>query len=93
MPRPKKDPFEDLDPDFKESIEAMTREEIRNKIASIAIAQTELMKAKDSDQALQEAKETAKEAGAVYRDGTKMNKLRIAYASQVLDDKGGTPAQ
>lgn len=89
MPRPKKDPFEDLDPEFKDALAAMSREEIRNKIASIAIAQSDLLKAKDSDEALQEAKEAAKEAGAIYREGTKMNKLRIAFATQVLQDKGG----
>jgi len=88
MARQKKDPFADLDENFKEDILAMNEEEIRDRIATTALAQADLMAAKSEDQALKEKQEEYKEAGAVYREGTKMNKLRISYARQVLEDRG-----
>jgi hypothetical protein len=84
----KKDKWEDLDEEFKDAVAAMSKDDIRNRIATIAMAQVELMKAKEDDEDLFKCREAAKEAGAIYRDGTKMNKLRIAFAKQVLDDKG-----
>ncbi len=86
--RPKKDPFADLEEEFKEVINTLDTTDIRDRITTIALNQADLMSAKVEDQALKEAKEVAKEAGAVYRDGTKMNKLRISYAKQVLDGRG-----
>ncbi len=84
----KKDPYEILDDQFKTMIVAMGEDEIRNEIATVALNQAELMIAKTQDQHLQEKKEEAKEAGAVYREGTKFNKLKISYARQVLEDRG-----
>ena len=84
----KRDPFEILDDQFKDTIVAMGEDEIRNEIATIALNQEELMIAKKQDQHLQEKKEEAKEAGLVYREGTKFNKLKISYARQVLEDRG-----
>lgn len=83
-----KDKFEDLDQDFKNEINGKSPEEIKKVVAKVALDQNELMKAKKLDQDLQDKLELAKEAGAVYREGTKMNKLRIGYCSQVLEDKG-----
>ncbi len=88
MGRPKKDKFEDLDIDFKDSIAAMTEEEIRAKLAEISLNQAALMQAKSDDEDLKTKKEIAKEAGAIYREGTKANRLRIEWARQVLGDKG-----
>lgn len=84
----KKDPFEDLSEDFRSSIEAMDEKDIRARIAQVALDQEALMVAKKADLDLEKAKEVAKEAGAIYRDGTKMNKLKISYARQVLSDRG-----
>lgn len=93
MPRKKgagpKDPFEALSEDFRNTIAALSREDIRARIAQVALDQAELMEAKDKDIDFQNAKEQAREAGAVYREGTKMNKLKIEFAKRVLDDKGG----
>lgn len=91
MPRKnfeKKDPFDALDPEYKDSIEAMTVEEIRDRIASVSLAQVELMEARDTDEDYQRAKEEAREAGAVYREGTKANRLKIEFAKRVLQDRG-----
>lgn len=83
-----KDPFESLDEQYKDMITSMGEQEIRNQITITALNQSELMEAKTKDQHLTEAKEVAKEAGAIYREGTKMNKLRIEYARQVLEGMG-----
>jgi hypothetical protein len=88
MKRQKKDPFADLDAEFKEAIPTLTAEEIRDRIAQVALNQESLMAAKKDDEDLAECREQLREASAVYRDGTKMNKLRIAYCKQVLDDMG-----
>lgn len=86
---PRKDPFEDLPQDFRDTVDAQSREDIRRTIAQVAIDQAELMEAQSEDVDLQNAKEAAREAGAVYREGTKTNKLKIQYAKQVLEGKGG----
>jgi hypothetical protein len=84
----KRDPFESLGEEFRSSIEAMNVEEIRDRIASVSLAQIELLEARDKDEDFQKAKETAREAGAVYREGTQMNRLKIAFAKRVLEDRG-----
>lgn len=82
-----KDKFEDLDEDFKDSIAAMDEDAIRSTIAKVSLNQVEMMNAKAGDQDLIQKREAASEAGAVYREGTKMNKLRIEFCHQVLGDK------
>ena len=47
-----------------------------------------LLKARDEDEDFQSKKEILKEAGAVYRDGAKMCRLKIRYCVQALGDKG-----
>ena len=88
MGRSKKDPFEDLDQDFKDTVASMSETEIRQKISSVALNQVALLEAKENDEDYQTKKELASEAGAIYRDGTKMNKIRIAFCKRVLGDKG-----
>lgn len=91
MPRPKKtrDPFEDVPEEFKSTIEGLSRDEIKLRIAMVTIDQIELMEAQAADDDYQRLKAEFKEAGAVYREGTKANKAKIAYARSVLDAKGG----
>lgn len=84
-----KDPFADLPDDFRDAVDAADRDGIRKLIAEAAIAQAELMEAQAQDEDYKLLKEQAREAGAVYRDGTKTNKLKIKYAKMVLEGKGG----
>lgn len=88
-PKGPKDPFDDLPAEFKDAVAAASRAAIRDKIATISLDQAELMEAKKKDTDLEKARETAREAGAIYREGTKMNKLKIEWAKRCLDDKGG----
>ncbi len=83
-----KDPFEDLDREYKSAIESMDEAGIRGRISEIAIAQAQLLDAMDDDLDLAEKKAQAKEAGAIYAEGTKANKLKIKYAKQMLESQG-----
>lgn len=90
MGRPKKnkDPFADLPGEWRESVSSMSREQIDDEIAKVAKNEDENLRAKKEDPDLQNLKWQVKEASAPYREGTKMNKLKIRYAIQVLGDKG-----
>ena len=86
--RPKKDPFEALESDFKNLIENLPSEDVKKKVAEVAFELDRLMEAKKADQDLAEKTEAAKDAGAIYREGAKMAKLRIRYASMILEARG-----
>ena len=86
--RPKKDKFADLPEEFKNSVAAMDEAGIRSELAKITLAQAANLQAKEQDQDLAEKKEAAKEAGAQYREATKMNKTKVNWCKQVLEDKG-----
>lgn len=83
-----KDKFSELDVDFKNDIVNMGEDEIRKKIALIAMNQVELEKAMKEDDDLNEKKALAKMANEGYKEGTKHNKLRIRFCKQVLEDMG-----
>lgn len=89
MARPKKDTFADLDLEEQDKIASLRGDDLVAYVAKVALDQQALMKAKEEDQDLAEKKEAAKDAGAQYRDGTKGNKLRIAFAKRVMDDRTG----
>lgn len=84
----KKSPFADLDAEYKTNIENMTEEEIKKRISEVALAEHENREAKKADQDLKEKLSAAKYAGAQYAEGTKMNRLRIAYAHFILESRG-----
>ena len=88
MGRQKKDKFEDLDVDFKDEAAAMDEAALRKTIAEVALRQVSLQIMKDLDQDLATKQEIAKEAGAVYREGTKRHKLQIEFMKRCLEDKG-----
>lgn len=90
MGRPKKDkdPWADLDSDFKDSAAAMGEGEIRTRIAETTLNQEALMDAKGKDQDLAQKKEAYSTAGAGYREATKANKLRVKYLRYMLEVKG-----
>jgi hypothetical protein len=82
-----KDPFAALDQDFKDAIAGMDEGEIRDRIAKISLDDAALKEAKSNDEDLKQVQSIAREAGAVYREGAKMNSLRIKFARRVLGDK------
>lgn len=86
--RKKKAPFADLDQDFKDTVASMSDEEIKKRCAEVALAEHENREAKKADTDLAEKLGAAKFAGEQYREATKMNKLRIAYAHFILEARG-----
>jgi hypothetical protein len=88
-----KDKFKDLDGEFKDTVASMSEEEIRATIAKVSLNQVELINAKALDQDLIQKRAAASDAGAIYREGTKQNKLRIEFCHQVLGDKGKDTGQ
>ena len=88
MGRSKKDVFEDLPEEFREAVAGMDEAGIRDQIAKVSLNQAALMEAKDADEDLTVKKEAAKDAGAIYREGTKANKTKVAWCRRVLGDKG-----
>lgn len=84
----KKEPFADLDQEFKETIDNMTDEDIKRRVSEVAIAEHENRANKAKDEDLAQKVASAKFAGEQYREATKMNKLRIGYAHAVLEARG-----
>lgn len=84
----KKDKFSDLPDEFKDAVHGASREEIDHRIAEIAKSTEELLMSQERDVDYQDKKAAFKEAGAIYRDGKKANRLKIQYCLQVLGDKG-----
>jgi hypothetical protein len=89
MARPKKDEFDALSLDEKDMIASLKGEDLVAYVAKVAMDQAELMKAKEDDQDLAEKKTVAREAGAVYREGTRANKARIGLAKRIMEDRTG----
>lgn len=84
----KKDIFDDLDSDFKDSAADMSPDQLNAKIADVAKAEQDNLKAKTDDEDLKSKKALATEAGKQYGDASKANKLRIQFLMRVLGDKG-----
>jgi|LauGreDrversion4_2_1035121.scaffolds.fasta_scaffold1708774_2 hypothetical protein len=83
-----KDPFANLDSDFKDAILQGEETAVRAAASKVALDQEELMSAKEGDEDLKQAMAAASVASAVYREGTKMNKLRIKFIRSVLKSRG-----
>lgn len=88
MARPKKDQFEAIPSEFKDTAAGSDSVTVKSMIAKAAMDDADLRKAMEEDEDLKNAKEQAKIAGEVYREGFKMNRLKIKYLKQVLEDKG-----
>lgn len=83
-----KDPFELVPQEFQDAVKGMTPEQIKSRIAQVAMDQVELMRAKKEDQDLEEKKEIYKDAGLVYREGTKLNRVKIEFCKSIIDGMG-----
>ena len=88
MAPPKKDPFGDLDEEYKTGVQSMSDMEIKARVAEINLELQALLNAKEKDEDLQAKAIAHKEAGKVYRDGQKGAKLRTRYALYILEARG-----
>lgn len=84
-----KDPFSVVPEEFKEAVVGMDADEINTRIAKVAKDQVDLMRAKKEDQDLEEKKIAYREAGVIYREGSKLNRVKIEYCKSILELKGG----
>jgi hypothetical protein len=91
MGRPKKDksPYADLPQEWKEGVAAMNIAQINDEIAKVAKLEEENRKAFKDDPDLDNLKYQVKEASAPYREASKAHKLKISYAVEMLEAKGG----
>lgn len=83
-----KDPFSKLDDEFKEAVAHMQEPEARDRIAKITMDTAALLAQKSNDQDLKAKQSIAREAGAVYREATKMNGLRVELLRRRLGELG-----
>lgn len=86
--RKEKDPFEDLNDEFRAKIDGASETDLREEIANIALADGELMAAKQLDQDLKEKRQAASIAGAIYREGFTANRLKQKYIRQTMESRG-----
>lgn len=85
----KKDQFEDIADEFKDAVAGMSTDEIRSQIVKVSLNQLELMEAKKQDQDLVDKRDAYNDANAIYREGSKENRLKLEFCKRVLGDKGG----
>lgn len=86
---PPKDKYDALPEGFKESVEQSSTDEIRERIAKIAILDCNERALLKQDPDVQQAKDALKNLMEPYREDFKSYKLQIEFANRVLDDKGG----
>lgn len=86
--RPKKDIWADLPDEFKALIDGSDESQCRQSLSEIGISQDLLMQAKKDDGDLAEKAAAFKDASAIYRDGSKMNKLKTRYVVERLQAMG-----
>lgn len=82
-----KDPWGALDEEFRENAEHMDEKELRDKIAQVTLNQAALDEAKLQDTDYESKKNAFQNAGAVYREGRKMNNLRHKFLRHMLGVK------
>ena len=86
--RPAKNEFQDLAPEFKEIVEGMSDDEIKFQMAKVSVDEHENRANKKNDQDLEEKKAVYSQAGAIYKEATKANKLKISYCYHILESRG-----
>lgn len=93
MPRGKKNPFDALPEDFKDSIEGASAQQLKDKLSDLSKSDELNLAAAKADEDLQRAKEEVKNASETYRETNKMNKLKRKYIIQSMSDSGDSVAQ
>lgn len=86
--RPAKTEYQDLTTDFQDAVASMSDEDVRKRIAEVALDQAALNEAQALDEDLKTKKEEAKFAGEIYAEGNKANKLKIKYCRSILLNRG-----
>lgn len=96
MPRPKKEKknkFDALPEDWKDRVGSANLDELKAEVAVVAKQEFLNQAVMKADQDLNEKKDAVKVASAGYREVTKLNKLKLAFLTQVAADKGDAISQ
>lgn len=88
-----KDPFSALPETFKDACAAAQTDELQGRLASTAKDEEENQSAKRADQQLKEKAKEYQLAGQVYKEATKLNKLKTQYVIRILADRGDQKCQ
>lgn len=88
MARPKKDPYENLDDDFKTKVEGADDEKLMEILGEVAKNEELNRRMKADDQQLEEAKAAHDMAGEQYKDASKANQLKTRYVYDILRARG-----
>lgn len=86
--RKARDPWAALPSEFRDAVMQGSEEELHKKLVETTLAQQALLDAKQKDEDYQRAKTAFGVAGAVYREGTKVNGLKVKFIKQTLEGRG-----
>ena len=91
MARPKKSNRESVQeeyPEFANEVDALSVDQLNNRLATLAKYLEESETAKENDEALEEAKTASSELAAPYRDAKKAIRAKTKYVIATLKEKG-----
>jgi len=77
-----------LGSEFMDAVQAMSTEELKEKIIVLAKNEREILDTKDEDAKLQEAIELLADLNGGYRDALKYNKEQRRYVLKILESRG-----
>ena len=75
-------------PEFASEVQAATSENLDNRLAELAKGREAIEVAKDEDEALEEAQETATALAAPYRSAKRTVNLKSKFIISVLKERG-----
>ena len=84
-----KQSFESEHPEFVAEVNALSVAELDARLAGLSKANEENADARDNDEDLQEARESARQCAAPYNDLKKVIKLKSRYIIKLIKEKGG----
>lgn len=76
-------------PEFASEVVGLSVEELDARLAQLAKDTEAFHQARESDDALEEARHAASELAAPYRDGAKALRLKSRYLVALIKEKGG----
>lgn len=92
MSKPKKDVFTEIKknmPEFADEVNTATTEQLDSRLSQLAKDRQEVQDAKDADEELDDAQETARQFAAPYRDSFKAIALKSRFIIATIKERGG----
>jgi hypothetical protein len=75
-------------PEFFDEVASLDSDALEHRVVQLAKDLGDVEKAKEGDEALEQARETAKELNAPYNESRKAIRLKTSYLIQLLEEKG-----